>query len=57
MYLPGQQGETAAGRVVILIVILSEVEGSWSITFRWFNGIPRLRFAPLGMTNTESKRY
>jgi len=31
-------------------VILSEVEGSRGITQEPCNGIPRLRFAPLGMT-------
>src|ERR671925_200924 len=38
-------------------IILSKVEGSRSVTVRWFSGIPRLRSAPLGMTKTESKRY
>jgi hypothetical protein len=32
------------------LVIPSEVEGFRSVTVRLLRGIPRLRFAPLGMT-------
>jgi hypothetical protein len=35
-------------------VIPSEVEGSRSIASRFRHGIPRLRFAPLGMTKRKS---
>jgi len=34
-------------------VIPSEVEGSRSITNRLLSGIPRLRFAPRGMTESQ----
>jgi hypothetical protein len=35
------------------VFILSEVEGSRSTTVRLLRGIPRLRFAPLGITELK----